>query len=68
MDSQGRAFEQALDGELHVAGTPLRCPRAMPVQNLTPWTPASVAGDLITALLAVPRALVLAPAVLRRRA
>jgi hypothetical protein len=40
----------------------------MPAQTLTAWTPAAVLGALFSAVLAVPRALVLAPAAIRRRA
>ncbi|MDB5739133.1 MAG: hypothetical protein JWP16_173 [Alphaproteobacteria bacterium] len=66
MDSQSRAFESSAEPVLLSAGTPLSCPRTMPVQALTPRTPASVIGALFTALFALPRALVLAPAVISR--
>jgi hypothetical protein len=36
-------------------------------QTLTVWTPFSVLGSLVMALLTLPRTLVLAPAVNRRR-
>ena len=64
MDSQSRAFEG--HAEPVSAGTPLPCRRAMTAQPLTAWTPASVIGTLFTALLAVPRALVLAPVLITR--
>jgi hypothetical protein len=66
MDSQSRAFESSAEPALLSAGTPLPCPRAMPVQILIARTPASLIGALFTALLVVPRALVLAPAVISR--
>lgn len=53
------------------AGTPLPCTRRMPVQKLTPSTPATLVGGLLMLFLAVPRALVLAPSrvrLTRRRA
>lgn len=53
--------------ELYTVGTPPTCYRAMPVQNLEAGTPAQVLGTLATILLALPRALVLAPALIRRR-
>lgn len=65
MDSQ-RAFEGSAEPVLSAAGTPLSCPRTMPVQALTAWTPASVVGALLMLVLALPRALVLAPAVISR--
>ena len=64
MDSQSRVFES--HAEPVSAGTPLACPRTMSAQPLTAWTPASVVGTLFTALIAVPRALVLAPAMINR--
>lgn len=48
--------------------TPLPCRRIMPAQALTAWTPVTVVGALFSAILAVPRALVLAPSLIRRRA
>lgn len=47
--------------------TPPSCYRAMPVASLESGTPASVLGGFFTILLAVPRALVSAPALIRRR-
>jgi hypothetical protein len=47
--------------------TPPACYRAMPVQSLEPGTPASLLGSLFTIALALPRALVRAPALIRRR-
>lgn len=49
------------------SATPTPCYRAMPVASLEPGTPASVLGSLFTILLALPRALVSAPALIRRR-
>jgi hypothetical protein len=66
MDSQSRTSENHAEAVLLSAGAPLRCPRTMPVQTLTDPTPASIAGTLFTALFALPRALVLAPAVIGR--
>lgn len=65
MDSQSRAFETSHES---VSGTPLPCHRRMKAQELESWTAATVAGSLASLLLAVPRALALAPAVIRRRA
>lgn len=62
MDSHARAFE--LSPETCV-GAPLRCPRAMPVQTLTVTTPITMIGALLTALLYIPRAAMLAPAAIR---
>ena len=64
MDSQSLAFES--HAEPVSAGAPLPCPRTMSAQPLTAWTLASVVGTLLTALLAVPRALVLAPVLISR--
>ncbi len=50
-----------------LAGTPPACRRAMTPQSLEPGAPVAVLGDLVTTLLALPRALVLAPALIRRR-
>jgi ABC-type nickel/cobalt efflux system permease component RcnA len=61
-----RAFESPVEPALLSAGIPLPCPRAMPVQTLTDPTSASIAGTLFTAVFALPRALVLAPAVISR--
>jgi hypothetical protein len=66
MISPSRAFESHDESALLSAGTPLPCRRAMSAQPLTARTPASLAGALFSALLAVPRALVLAPAVIGR--
>ncbi|MCU1386540.1 MAG: hypothetical protein JWL71_5237 [Acidobacteria bacterium] len=65
MDSQSRAFESH-EPALLSAGTPLPCPRTMPVQALTDRSAASLIGALFTAVFALPRALVLAPAVISR--
>jgi hypothetical protein len=67
MDSQSRtlesrAFEIAQDAGV---GTPLRCPRVMSAQTLTVATPVSLLGSLLTALLYIPRAAMLAPAAIR---
>jgi hypothetical protein len=62
MESQFRAFEFAQDAS---AGTPLCCPRVMAAQTLTVATPVSLIGSLLTALLYIPRAAVLAPAAIR---
>lgn len=67
MDSQSRLFESPVESGFSPA-TPMPCRRAMPRQALTAWTPAAVVGALFSAVLALPRALVLAPAVIRRRA
>ncbi len=65
MDSQSRAFESSLEPDL--AGVPLRCPRPMLAQPVVVWTPARVLGALFSLILSVPRAAVMAPAVLRNR-
>jgi hypothetical protein len=39
----------------------------MPIQSLESGTPAGVLGSLFTIVLALPRALVRAPALIRRR-
>ena len=65
MDSQFRVVETLQEP---LAGTPLPCRRRMPPQNLESWTAASVTGSALSLLLALPRALVLVPAVIRRRA
>jgi hypothetical protein len=39
----------------------------MKPQSLEPGKPATILGELVTLLLALPRALVLAPALIRRR-
>lgn len=67
MDCESRLFESPVE-TVFPAGTPLPCRHAMPVATLTAWTPAAVLGAVFSAVLAVPRALVLAPAVIRRRA
>lgn len=67
MDSDSRAFEVPAEAGFS-PGAPMPCRRSMPVATLTAWTPAAVLGTVVSALLAVPRALVLAPAVIRRRA
>jgi len=66
MDSQSRAFESPAESNL--AAAPLPCPRAMHPQTLTVWTPFSILGAVVMALLTLPRALVLAPVSRRRRA
>ncbi len=48
-------------------GTPPVCHRAMPVASLEPGAPVNLLGIVLTMLLALPRALVLAPALIRRR-
>lgn len=69
MDYEPRAFKKApLNPQSVSTGTPLPCRRAMSAQVLTAWTPVAVVGALFSAILAVPRALVLAPSVIRRRA
>jgi len=67
MDSQSfapgaRAFEIAQDAGV---GTTLRCPRVMQAQTLTVATPVSLLGSLLTALLYIPRAAMLAPSAIR---
>jgi len=47
------------------AGVPLRCPRAMPEQPLQVTSSFSLLGSLVAALLFVPRAAMLAPAMIR---
>ncbi len=63
MDSQSRAFEAPAEATL--TGTPLRCPRAMTVQPLVPWTVSRLVAASLLALIAVPAQL--APAVINRR-
>ncbi|HEY0266155.1 MAG TPA: hypothetical protein VGC16_05340 [Rhizomicrobium sp.] len=65
MDSQSRAFESSHDSHLLAAGTPLRCPRPMVAQPVVVWTPARVLGALFSVILSVPRAALMAPAVIR---
>jgi len=81
MDSQIRAFEQTLPEQVNMeqalnlplpamisgdrAGVPLRCPRVMPEQPLQVTTPFSILGAVVAALLFVPRAAMLAPAMIR---
>lgn len=67
MDSQSRAFESPVESNPVVAAAPLTCPRAMHPQTLTIWTPFSILGSVVMALLTLPRTLVLAPAASRRR-
>lgn len=67
MDSQSHIFEAPVEGPFSPAA-PMPCRHAMPAAVLTAWTPAAVLGALFSAVLAVPRALVLAPAAIRRRA
>jgi len=67
MDSDPRAFEASHDA-FASPGTPLACRRAMPAQKLEAWTPVAILGALVSAVLAVPRALVMAPSLIRRRA
>ncbi len=47
------------------AGVPLRCPRAMPDQPLQVTPSFSILGACVAALLFVPRAAMLAPAMIR---
>lgn len=68
MNFEPRLYKAPLDSTAVSIGTPLPCRRAMPAQALTAWTPVAVVGALFSAVLAVPRALVLAPSVIRRRA
>jgi hypothetical protein len=56
----------AANADLYTA-TPPRCYRAMPAQKLEPSTPGHVLGAVATTILALPRAMVLAPALIRRR-
>ena len=66
MDSQIRAFEQSPSlPPADEAGVPMRCPRVMPVQPLQVMTPVSLLGSVLMALLFVPRAAMLAPAMMR---
>jgi hypothetical protein len=62
MNSHARAFEQVTEPSV---GTPLRCPRAMSAQTVTVATPVTMIGTLLTALLYLPRAAILAPAAMR---
>ncbi len=66
MDTQSRASEPSAESALLSVGTPLPCYRTMPIQSVTAWSPAAFIGALLMAVLAVPRALVLAPAVISR--
>ena len=63
MDSQSRAFEASLDAGL--SGTPLPCVRRMRPQPVVVWTPARILGALFGLILSVPRAAVMAPALVR---
>ena len=63
MDSQPRVFETSLEAPL---GTPLSCYRPMRPQPIVVWTPYRIVGALFMALLSVPRAALLAPAVINR--
>jgi hypothetical protein len=54
------------EADLYTA-TPARCYRAMPAQNLDASTPGHVLGVVASTLLALPRAMVMAPALIRRR-
>lgn len=77
MISPNPAFEVALPArqpapvlaETHphplAGGAPLRCHRAMPVQPLQVGTPVSILGAALMALLSLPRAAILAPAMIR---
>lgn len=67
MDSDSRLFEASVETGF-AGGAPMPCRRAMAPAVLAAWTPATVIGAVFSAVLAVPRALVLAPAVIRRRA
>lgn len=64
MNSQPDRLEQfyAL-APLSEESVPLRCPRPMPIQQLTCWTPLTIVGALLGTLLSLPRFLFL-PAVL----
>lgn len=62
MTYQSRASELIANS---AAGTPMTCPRAMSAQTLTVATPVTMIGALLTALLYIPRAAVLAPAAIR---
>lgn len=68
MDSHSRAFESPAESSLASPATPLPCPQVMRPQTITVWTPYRVLGAMLMLLLAVPRTLVLVPAVIRRRA
>jgi len=68
MDLNPRTFETSQDAVPASVGTPLACRRAMPAQKLEAWTPVAILGALVSAVLAVPRALVMAPSFIRRRA
>ena len=65
MDSQSRVFESPFGVDDSVVGTPLRCPRPMIAQPVVVWTPARVLGALFSMMLVVPRAALMAPAVIR---
>jgi hypothetical protein len=65
MDSQSRAFETYPEANTISAGAPLRCPSPMVAQSLAVWTPFSIVGALLMAVLTVPRALLLAPSAIR---
>jgi len=62
MSSHAYAFELSPETS---ASTPLRCPRTMTAQTLTVATPVTMIGALLTALLYIPRAAMLAPAMIR---
>lgn len=49
------------------AGVPLPCRRPMQAQQIAVWTPLSVLGALLMALLELPRQAMLAPSALRAR-
>jgi hypothetical protein len=65
MDSQSLILESPFGVEGMVAGTPLRCPRPMIAQPVVVWTPARILGALFSIMLSVPRAALMAPAVIR---
>ena len=67
MDSQSRLFESPTESHSPITAAPLPCPRPMQPQTITVWTPYRILGTLLMALLTVPRILVLAPALARRR-
>ena len=67
MDSQFRAFESPMESQASLIATPLPCPRPMRAQTIAVRTPYRILGAAVMALLAVPRRLVLAPVINRRR-
>jgi hypothetical protein len=67
MDSQSRLFESPAETHSRITAAPRPCPRAMQPQTITVWTPTRILGKALMALFTVPRILVLAPALARRR-